>query len=339
MKLCTFTFVAATVVMMASTELNAAPFNSVFQLKHSSVKEQQSCHSGFEEYEKVLEIARSKPSFDEKSFIETYSKDKHEARQKELLCEVFHYEVDNVLVEGFILQQANVNQKQPIIIYNRDGATGWGGLDYLAIQQRLAPLAELGYLVIATQYRGLDLWPGKVSGDLGKDEFGGKDLNDVQSLLPILNQVTTADTDKIAMVGEGRGGMMSYMLSKKMPEIKAIVAIGTASDLADQLILRNDLLNVYQQHIPDFNKTPLVFLEQRSVTNWIPELPKKLPVLILHGEEDKIVDIGQANLLQTLLKGAKRDSTFIAYPDAMHDLGEQRTKAIADIHQWLQSKL
>jgi len=83
----------------------------------------------------------------------------------------------------------------------------------------------------------------------------------------------------------------------------------------------------------------LVFLEQRSVTSWIPELPKKLPLLILHGEEDKIVDISQANLLQTLLKGAKRESRFIAYPGAMHDLGEQRTKAVQDIHQWLQSKL
>lgn len=339
MKICTFTFLAATLVSISSAELSAAPFNSVFQLQHSSVKEQQSCYSGFEEYDKVLEVARSKPNFDEKSFVEVYSKEKHEARQKGLLCEVFHYEVDNLLVEGVILQQAKINQKQPVIIYNRDGATGWGGLDFQTIQQRLAPLAELGYLVIATQYRGLDLWPAKVAGDLGKDEFGGQDLNDVQSLLPIIRQVTTADTDKIAMVGEGRGGMMGYMLVRKMPEIKALVTIGTAADLADQLIRRNDLLKVYQQHIPNFNKTPLVFLEQRSVTSWIPELPKKLPLLILHGEEDRIVDIGQANLLQTLLKGAKRDSTFIAYPNAMHDLGEQRAKAMQDIQQWLQSKL
>ena len=51
-------------------------------------------------------------------------------------------------------------------------------------------MARWGYVVVASQYRGND-------GGEGREEFGGADVNDVLNLLPVLEQVTSADTARL----------------------------------------------------------------------------------------------------------------------------------------------
>ncbi len=305
-------------------------------ISSKQVLEQKNCFSGDNaDYASFIAAAKKKNETPpDTAFQSPMSAGQFEKMQQSIDCQVIHYDVAGVVVEGFVVKPKQ-QTVQGVIIYNRDGATGWSGLDLVAIEQKLSPLANLGYLVVASQYRGLDLWPSTVKGDVGKDEFGGADLADVEALLPIIDQLAPVESKKLYMVGEGRGGMMGFMLARKIKRLNGLIVIGTASDLADQLIRRNDLLRVYQQHIPEFNPQPWAKLSERSVVDWIPQIPKTLPILMLHGEEDKIVDVRQANLLQTLFTGAKVNSTLILYPNVKHDLGEQRQNALQDIKTWL----
>ncbi len=85
-------------------------------------------------------------------------------------------------------------------------------------------MAALGYVVIASQYRG-----GPDSE--GKDEFVGADIYDVLNLLPALTQIPNADTSMICIHGWSRGGMMVYLAIKKTNRFKAAVVSAGASDL------------------------------------------------------------------------------------------------------------
>ncbi len=87
----------------------------------------------------------------------------------------------------------------------------------------LGQIAKEGYVVIASQYRGN-------GGSEGKEEFGGKDVNDITILPTVLKEIQGADTEKIGMYGWSRGGMMTYIALSKMDEIKAAVVGGALSD-------------------------------------------------------------------------------------------------------------
>jgi len=53
-----------------------------------------------------------------------------------------------------------------------------------------------------------------VMGGEGKEEHGGKDLNDVFNLIPLLSHLPNANTLRIGLYGESRGGMMTYLALK-----------------------------------------------------------------------------------------------------------------------------
>ena len=108
--------------------------------------------------------------------------------------------------------------KYPCIIYNRGGNREFGALVLAHGAITLGQIAKEGFVVIASQYRGN-------GGSEGKEEFCGRDINDVTTLPEVLKEIEGADTENIGMYGWSRGGMMTYLASTKMTNIKAI-AVG-----------------------------------------------------------------------------------------------------------------
>src|SRR5207253_98720 len=99
---------------------------------------------------------------------------------------------------------------------NRGGNREEGQWDTVSLAFYLGRMATWKYVVIASQYRGND-------GGEGKEEFGGKDVNDVLNLIPALSQITKADTSRIGIEGRSRGGMMTYLALKSTCRFKAAV--------------------------------------------------------------------------------------------------------------------
>ena len=82
---------------------------------------------------------------------------------------------DNLKIKGFLIRpQAKGNY--PVLIFNRGGNADYGTIRFPFLIDFLAKIAKKGYVIIGSQLRG-----NSVSD--GQDEFGGRDVNDVLSLM------------------------------------------------------------------------------------------------------------------------------------------------------------
>ena len=193
------------------------------------------------------------------------------------------YMSDGLKIESFAAMPKKEG-KHPVIIFNRGGNRDFGALQLFKekwkypVAYQFSKLANEGYVVIGCNYRGC----GKSE---GKEEFGGKDVNDVLNHIKAVKELPEADETKIGMYGWSRGGMMTYLTLPKTTEIKAAVVGGAPSDMT--VIDRPKMeTNVYAELIPDYWKNKEEELKKRSAVYFADKFPKDVPILILHGNAD-----------------------------------------------------
>src|SRR5512139_2559246 len=125
------------------------------------------------------------------------------------------YASDGLRVVGYVAKP-EAPGTWPALIFNRGGNREFGALDDGRAVKRLGSYASWGYVVVASQYRGN-------AGGEGREEFGGKDVNDVLNLLPLLDAMPEVDRGRIGMIGWSRGGMMTYLALARSDRIRAAV--------------------------------------------------------------------------------------------------------------------
>ncbi|MBI2984630.1 MAG: S9 family peptidase [Candidatus Kerfeldbacteria bacterium] len=233
-----------------------------------------------------------------------------------LAVEEITYWSGRLRVRGFLVYPKRHRGKVPAIIYNRGGNEDFGQLTLHHVHSILAPLAEAGYVVIASQYRG-------VAGGDGREEYGGRDVQDVLNLIPCLRQLRFADTHRIGMYGWSRGGMMTYLALKKLRTIKAAVVGGGSSDLiASSRYRPNMLRNVYKKLIPAKGRRLVSAMKQRSAIYWPAKLAPKTPLLLLHGTADWRVRPTESIRMAEALMRLRRPVRLIVYEGADHGIHE-----------------
>lgn len=198
----------------------------------------------------------------------------------EVVMQELFYESDGLKVKAF-LSYPKKEGKYPIIIYNRGGNRDFGSLNEFKMVYILAKAASWGYVVIGSQYRGVD-------GGEGMEEFGGKDVNDVLNLIPLTHNLPNADSSKIGMYGWSRGGMMTLLSLMKTDKIKAAVIGGAVSDLRAMNDTRGGEMEkyVYSELMPNYEENKEALLDARSAIIQVDKICKTSPFLILHGTAD-----------------------------------------------------
>ncbi|KAA0542430.1 S9 family peptidase [Bacillus sp. BGMRC 2118] len=240
--------------------------------------------------------------------------------------EVFNlkYQSDGLEVAGYIIKPVEIKKDAPVMIYNRGGNRDYDRLDINTINY-LSGWARKGYVVLASQYRGN-------SSSEGKEEFGGSDVNDVLNLINVANELPYADTDHIVMLGESRGGMMSYLAAKQGIKIKAMAVVGGMTDLFDTYENReDDMKNVLEELVGDPVKDKQKYID-RSAVYWAEDI--KIPTLILHGEDDVRVSIDQSRELVKELDEHNKEYKFISYPRGDHMLNTHFEEMTTEIDLW-----
>ena len=220
-----------------------------------------------------------------------------EAPAKADLIEVneITYSSDGLKVKGFLLEPRKEG-KYPCLIVNRGGNQDFSIWSREAIFMLLAEISSWGYVVAASQYRGC-------AGGEGKEEFGGKDINDVLSLIPLLESRPKADSDRIGIIGTSRGGMMTYIAISRTSRFRAAAVIGGISNLLKWEKTRPDMSKVFNELIGGNSETAPEALKARSAVFWPEKFSKATPLLILHGTADERVPPQQAlDMASTLLQ-------------------------------------
>jgi dipeptidyl aminopeptidase/acylaminoacyl peptidase len=253
---------------------------------------------------------------DNKSQFESREGSWERALEREKLISIyrFKYLANDHKVVGFLAEPKSLIseiKKLPAIIYNRGGNANIGQLTLPNLYGDIANFAKQGYIIIATQYSGVD-------GGEGKDEMGGADLNDVLTLKQILEAYPFVNTKRIGMIGASRGGLMTYLSLAQVDWLKAAIAISAPSNLIRAEELRPEMIEVHRQRFGG-NKEELI---KRSAYFWPEKFNKSTPLLILHGTSDKRVDVQDSIELGDKLKEQGVSYELKVYEGASHGLPE-----------------
>jgi dipeptidyl aminopeptidase/acylaminoacyl peptidase len=214
------------------------------------------------------------------------------------------------------------------VIYNRGGNREFGALktrDFLY----LTDIAMRGYIVVASQYRGND-------GGEGQEEYGGADVEDVLSLIPLLSARSDVDSTRIGMIGWSRGGMMTYLALARTDRIRAAIVGAGVANLVDNIRRRPEMESeVLAELVPNYATNKDSALRARSAVYWPERLNKRTPILLLHGSGDWRVDASESLQMASRLYESRHPFRLVLFEGGDHGLSEYRTEVATLVASWL----
>lgn len=212
----------------------------------------------------------------------------------EVIVERMRYDSDEEEVEGYLAYPKVIDDKLPLIIWNRGGNLKEGAIDEFLASGMYGEIASWGYVVLASQYRK-------------NEEFGGSDVNDILNLIPLAEDLPFCNSALIGMEGWSRGGMMAYRVLSMTDRIKCAVIISGLANLQRWIKDRSKLSHIYP-HIFDVTNEPETDeqLRARSAVMFTDRISSKTAILLIHGTDDSIVPHSDSVEMKELLSGLDR---------------------------------
>lgn len=233
------------------------------------------------------------------------------------------YKVGKLKVIGY-LTLPKEGDNLPCIIHLRGGNRDFSMITPRAVLMQMVNYAGEGYVVITTQY------PGVEGGD-GVDTHGGPDdLASIKKLRDVLKKISCADGGNIGMKGHSRGGLMIYMLLREVKWIKAAVMIGSPVDQFEQAKQRK---NWREHQVLMWGKSKDEILK-RSPLRYAEEFPKNVPLLIMHGGADWRVLAEHSFKMTQKLSNLAVPYRFMLFEGGDHGLTEYRTEYHRQVLDW-----
>ncbi len=200
----------------------------------------------------------------------------------------------------------------PVLLFNHGGMSGV----IENSKKRCRELAELGYLVFASSYRGED-------GSQGQIEVALGEVDDVLAGLNFLRSDPRADLNRVALVGFSHGALVSLQALKRKPKVKAMVFAYGVADLyawygylkASKQLGEDAITKRIYGTGPE--SRPDDFAKRNGISN-LNLIDSQLPILIIQGANDITVPKEQALFLDQALKAQKQPVQTLIYPHAGH---------------------
>ncbi len=250
------------------------------------------------------------------------------------IVENISYNSDGLKVKGYLAYPKDTSKKYPCLIWNRGGYGDNGAIDVFNAGGMFGNIANEGYVVFASHYRGN-------FGSEGLDELGGEDVNDVLNLIPLADELEFADKNIWGMEGWSRGGMMTYLsLSKSKVNFKAVMVAGGVSNLHCSEKDSPYIKLVSEKIFPGLPIEKFVDeCEKRSVTSFINKLPKDTHYLLLHGTADESVSpLDTINLAREFQK-ENLHYRLVMFEDGDHFLRKHRKEVNELRKMWFKKYL
>ena len=241
-------------------------------------------------------------------------------------CERVVYTSAGLRVVGFVLRPAAAGP-HPVLIWLRGGNREFGKIEPVTLLN-LAWLADAGFVVVATQYRGVD-------GGQGADEFGGADVEDVHALLPLARALPQADADRLYLLGGSRGAMQGALAMRQGLPVRAAAFRGGLYDLKSALVSRPALEAGWKEMMLDHATDRDQALQRRSAIAWVEALGA--PILLLHGRQDWRAPVADALAFDAALGKAGVEHRLVIYERDEHQLAFHRPEWLAEAVAWFRA--
>jgi dipeptidyl aminopeptidase/acylaminoacyl peptidase len=237
----------------------------------------------------------------------------------------FTYLSDGLTVGAYLYRPRKTpRHKLPVILFNRGSVIrpkGFAG-EMLAMAHRYA---EAGFLVVAPHYRGSNGWA-------GRDELGGADLHDLMNLRPELERIPGADTSRVFLAGESRGGAMVYMALRDGFPARAAAVWGAFTDLDPLTAPGGPQAKGVHSVWPDFDQRHDEIIRTRSAIHWADKI--NVPVLIMHGGADDDIPLSQSQRMDAELTRLGKTHELIVFDGQQHVIGGKGAERDAAAIAW-----
>lgn len=218
----------------------------------------------------------------------------------------------------------------PAVLLPHGGPASYDRIEFDWLAQAFA---SHGYLVIQPQFRGSKGF-GLAHLLAGHGEWGGRMQSDLSEALAFLSDQGIVDPQRVCIVGASYGGYAALAGGAFTPDLyRCVVSINGVSDL------RRMLKEERREHGSDHwavsywekqlaqGEVDDKELESLSPVNAAAAF--QAPVLLIHGEHDKVVPIKHSRLMQSSLKKAGKSVELLQLDETTHHLltGETRLQA------------
>jgi dienelactone hydrolase len=207
-------------------------------------------------------------------------------------------------------------KKLPLIVLPHGGPFLRDAWDYDPMVQFLA---NRGYAVLQPQFRGSTGY-GRDFVSKGYGEFGKKMQDDLDDGVDFLVRSRQVDPTRVCMVGGSYGGYASLWAAVRNPErYRCAVSIAGVSDLKAQLRYDRKLFSAtryFRAWRTKVGGEGKVDLSAVSPITFVGKL--KMPLLIVHGEDDNTVPASQSHKLVEAMAKSNPNVTSTFYKGGGH---------------------
>jgi dienelactone hydrolase len=241
---------------------------------------------------------------------------------------------DGTMIPAYLtLPPGSDGKNLPAIVMPHGGpdARDEWGFDWL-----VQYFAVRGFAVLQPQYRG--------SAGYGNDWFKGNAFHSWKSAIDDINDAGrwleksgVAAPGKLGIFGWSYGGYAALQSQVVDPNLfKAVVAVAPVTDLD---VLRGEHVNYYNYNFVDAQIGNGPYIDEASPARHSASF--KVPVLLVHGDNDTNVGVNESRLMNARLKAAGKQVRYIEFKGLDHQLDDTaaRTKMLTEAERTLRQGL
>ncbi len=231
-------------------------------------------------------------------------------------------------------------EKLPLVVLPHGGpeARDHAGFDWLS-----QFLATRGYVVLQPQFRGSTGF-GEAFRLAGYGEWGGLMQDDVTDGVKALIEQGLADPERVCIVGASYGGYAALAGAALTPELyECAASINGVTDLHDFIKhianksgTESDRYRYVLENIGPPTSDKVVKRSPARVAANI-----RVPILLIHGADDTVVPIAQADKMAKSLKKLDKPYTLVKLPGEDHWLSrsDTRIRVLMELETFLATNL
>jgi dipeptidyl aminopeptidase/acylaminoacyl peptidase len=232
---------------------------------------------------------------------------------------------DKTRIQTFIVKPPDFSpsRKYPVLFLIHGGPQGaWG--ETWSYRWNPQVFASAGYLVVMPNPRGSTGYGQKFIDDINGD-WGGKVYEDIMAVADHVEKLPYADADRMAAAGGSFGGYMVDWILGHTTRFKALVSHSGVFDLRSMAGETEELW------FPRWEFGGMPWDAPDIYAQWSPSMfvkDFKTPTLVLHGELDYRVPVGQGMQLFTALQLQKVPSKIVLFPDEGHWISKPQNSVL-----------
>lgn len=232
---------------------------------------------------------------------------------------------ENARVHSFLLKPASFREgtRYPVLVLIHGGPQGaWD--DGWSYRWNPQVFAAAGFVVVMPNPRGSTGYGQKFTDEISGD-WGGRVHDDLMAVVDHAAALPYADSSRMAAAGGSYGGYMVNWLLGHTQRFRAFVSHAGVFDLRSMAGETEELWFP----LWEFNGMP--WDNPDTYAQWSPSYfvkEFKTPTLVLHGELDYRVPVGQGMQLFTALQLQKVPSKLVLFPDEGHWIGKPQNTVL-----------